>query len=131
MNTLYPAASGSSPPLPAPPCARAPGCDSALRRDGAISESIAEGEEVPAAPSRDRRLHGLPPSGRSSRGEVIHEGDGEIPAELSGRMSPTDLPEQEDRGLSGGRSGGESGRPSPISPSPQELPPSRRLQEEG
>jgi len=46
---------------------------------------------------------------------MIREGDGEILAESSGRMSQMDLSEQEDRGLPGAGRGG--GRPSPAPPS--------------
>ncbi|NLX39997.1 MAG: hypothetical protein GXY73_10920 [Methanothrix sp.] len=44
------------------------------------------GKEVPAAPSRGRRLRRPPFFGPILRGEVIREGDGEILAELSGRI---------------------------------------------
>lgn len=41
-------------------------------------------EKLLAAPSRDRRLPGRPPSVRSPRGEMAREADGEILADLAG-----------------------------------------------
>lgn len=68
-------------------------------------------EKILAAPSRNPASSRPPSFGSIVLGEVILEGVGEILTKLSGRMSPTDLPGQEDRGLSGAGRGG--GRPSP------------------
>jgi hypothetical protein len=46
---------------------------------------------------------------------MAREGDVDILSELSGRMSPTDLPEQEDRGLAEAI-GGEAAAPRPCLP---------------